>query len=78
MHQNSSTDGLATLPDSSLYSGFANSEAALTNEGGFARPGDKDPAHSEGGVANGRRLCQYQVAALPRRPSWSFAFVRGC
>ncbi len=40
--------------------------------------GTKDPALREGGVSNGRRLCQHLAAALPRRPSWSYAFVRGC
>ena len=36
----SSTDGSVTLPDGSLYGGFANGEAALQNEGVFARPRD--------------------------------------
>ena len=40
--------------------------------------GTKDPAHSKGGVANRRQLCQHLAAALTRRPSWSYAFIRGC
>ena len=32
--------------------------------------------HGEGSIANGRQLSRHLEAALPRRPSWSYAFVR--
>ncbi len=53
-----------------LGGGFAKQKAALPDLGA------KDPAHGEGGLANGRRLCRHLEAALLRRPSWSYAFVR--
>ncbi len=40
--------------------------------------GTKDPAHREGGMDNRRQLCQPLAAALPRRPSWNYAFIQGC
>ncbi len=52
------------LCQTAAYGGFANSEAALPDLG------TKEHAQQR------KRLCQHLAAALPRQPSWSYAFVQ--